>query len=673
MEHFYRNTTRATLGLVLIMIITAGHSTAQSAEILGTLQLGNAYNNRLITNAQVTLYEATEAAPIERGSARTDDAGQFLIESDVDATESIFFVTADLRPRVRFVTVLGPELPAETTINELTTVAASYSMAQFYRTGQISSDPFALTIAAMMNDNIVTPLTGESSPVLLNSPNADETNSLRMTRSLANLLNRCALKPNIAAEVIRSTRVAGEPMPGDTAVALANLARNPGQKVDRLYRLSQFRPAYTPALEEAPDAWTVTVKVNHTGDNSKLFGGPANVAFDAWGYAWVTNNVYQGTPNSGDFLVVLQPNGKPADGTNGAPVSPITGGGIFGGGWGVAIDALDRVWVSNFGWGGVDYYPSETPRSPIGNGTGSVSLIQAEDGLVLSDPDGFFGGVWRAQAIQVDADGNIWIASFENDSVVVYKNGDPDDSVSFKQYFGSKPFGLAIAPDGSAWVSDSGGLSGVFRSRVAKIKLNAFGELEQTILLPIGDTLKVIISDSMGNAWLASQGNDTVYAIDPNGNVLGAYTGGGIKGPWGLAVDGEDNIWVANFGPLEKGSNFTDGRISKLCGANPDSWPRRKQMGDPLSPDTGFTVPSAGSQVLLADGDPLYGPDGPPSYSPIMRQTSLQIDSAGNIWTFNNWKPDFDTDFGSDTVQGNPGGDGIVIFVGLAPPPPVLF
>ena len=32
----------------------------------------------------------------------------------------------------------------------------------------------------------------------------------------------------------------------------------------------------------------------------------------------------------------------------------------------------------------------------------------------------------------------------------------------------------------------------------------------------------------------------TVYAIDPNGNVLGAYTGGGIKGPWGLAVDGED-------------------------------------------------------------------------------------------------------------------------------------
>jgi len=36
---------------------------------------------------------------------------------------------------------------------------------------------------------------------------------------------------------------------------------------------------------------------------------------------------------------------------------------------------------------------------------------------------------------------------------------------------------------------------------------------------------------------------------------------------------------------------------------------------------------------------------------------------AGNIWTINNWKPNFDND-----ALLNPGGDGIVIFVGLAPP-----
>ena len=73
-------------------------------------------------------------------------------------------------------TVLGANLPASVTINELTTVAASYSMAQFYRTGVISGNSFGLQIAAGMNDNIVAAATGQSSAVLLSSPNADQTN-----------------------------------------------------------------------------------------------------------------------------------------------------------------------------------------------------------------------------------------------------------------------------------------------------------------------------------------------------------------------------------------------------------------------------------------------------------------------------------------------------------------
>jgi len=75
-------------------------------------------------------------------------------------------------------------------------------------------------------------------------------------------------------------------------------------------------------------------------------------------------------------------------------------------------------------------------------------------------------------------------------------------------------------------------------------------------------------------------------------------------------------------------------------------------------------MPTAGSEVLLHNGDPFYGAGEPPCFIPMMRQTALRIDQAGNIWSINNWKPDVDIDFG-----GNPGGDGIVIFVGLAAPP----
>ena len=42
----------------------------------------------------------------------------------------------------------------------------------------------------------------------------------------------------------------------------------------------------------------------------------------------------------------------------------------------------------------------------------------------------------------------------------------------------------------------------------------------------------------------------------------------------------------------------------------------------------------------------------------------LGIDQAGNIWSLNNWTPNSGIDIAS-----NPGGDGIIIFVGLAPPP----
>jgi hypothetical protein len=40
------------------------------------------------------------------------------------------------------------------------------------------------------------------------------------------------------------------------------------------------------------------------------------------------------------------------------------------------------------------------------------------------------------------------------------------------------------------------------------------------------------------------------------------------------------------------------------------------------------------------------------------------VDDDDNVWTCNNWKPDFD----NDTAAGNPGGDGMLIWVGLAKP-----
>lgn len=645
-------------------------SATNTASLSGVVQSGGTFYTKPLPNAVVTLFEATTGSPNPLGTTTSDPTGHFVVTSPINTTSSIFFVTADVAAGIKFVTILGPNLPTSTTINELTTVAASYSMAQFYKTGVISGNSFGLQIAAMMNDNLVVSATGTSSPVLLTSPNADETNSLRSTRTLANVLVACVHSPATVANFLALTTPPGGPPPHDTAEALADLARHPAQNVFAIYILPKLYTYYSPPLIKAPDAWTITVKVNDSGgDKTQLFAGLGNLVFDAQGYAWISNNVFQGMPNSSNFMVVLKPNGKPSDGSNNEPVSPVTGGGILGGGYGITIDpTTGDIWEGNFGWGNC---PSCLPT--IG-GNGSVSQFTAS-GIPLSPSTGYQGCnppasqncPLRAQGMVADAQGNIWIASFGNDSLYVFPGGDTTQGVSAYQYPGAGPFGIALVPDGTVWMTNGGGIAGQHISSVVKYQF-VNGTLQQVVNInPVGMALKGISVDSLGNAWVASQGTSSVYVFGPDGTPKGQFGTngqGGVGNPWGVTVDGDDNVWVSSFGPLQLGSNWTNGRISKLCGFKPGACPPGVLPGQPISPSTGYTVPSARSQVRLHDGTPLYGKCGPPSYTPLMRLTNSLIDQAGNVWALNNWKPDFNID-----ITSNPGGDGVVIFVGLATPP----
>jgi hypothetical protein len=175
----------------------------------------------------------------------------------------------------------------------------------------------------------------------------------------------------------------------------------------------------------------MAVKVNNSGNANCPFGGPANVAFDVNGYAWVNNNVIQGTPNSSNCLMVLKPNGKPATGLNKTPSSPIVGGGILGSGFGVVVDTLGNIWSGNFGWG------NNIPSS------GSVTKLSSL-GIPLSPSSGYTNGLLQVQGIAVDQSNNIWMASYGNNQVVVYRNGDPNNAATFSTGV-YQPFGIAIA------------------------------------------------------------------------------------------------------------------------------------------------------------------------------------------------------------------------------------
>lgn len=628
--------------------------------LTGILQSGGTNSTLPLADVLVTVYEATENDPLAVGSAKTDANGKFSLNISRTTSDSIFYATASLGDGIQLVAIIGLSIPASITINELTTVAAAFSMAQFAQNGVIAGNAFGMRIASGMTENLVSLLTGASSEVLLSSPNGDETNSLRSTRALANLIAACVQKlPCAAATLFVLATPPDGAAPSDTFQALVNIARHPANNVVGIYTQTKALEIYLPSLERVPDAWTLAVKVNDSGSDEMLFGGPANIVFDHNGYAWVTNNVVQGTPDSARCIMVLKPNGKPSIGENGTPKSPITGGGLLGTGFGIDIDTRGTIWVGNFGWGNnPDNIPSQT-------GHGSVSQFDAL-GQPLSGPEGYRGGTDRAQGTVSDEDNNIWIASYDNNLVVVFRDGDPAHSFAVMPD-GTCPFDIAIAQDGSGWVTSSGGLTPNSKSNVSKFIIEGNSLIEQ-FSIDIGHSLKGMSLDSQGNAWIASGGDDAVYLFNPAGEVLGKFNGGGISCPWSATVDGDDNVWVANFGPMTFGNNYTNAAISKLAGTNPKTRPPGLNTGDPISPQTGYTLPTGGSPVLLHNGDPLYGPDSKTEcYSPLMRQTNCVIDQAGNVWAINNWKPDFNTDFPPNT--GNPGGDGIVIFVGLAKPP----
>lgn len=609
----------------------------------GVIRAG--HDRSLCGGATVTLHAAGGEV---LASVKTREDGSFSFEPRVSAAPPpLYYTRADLGHGVILMAILGFTIPAHFIINELTTVAAAYSSAQCLNGGIIEGSTLALSIVAAMNANLVDVATGTPSSVITMSPNGDQTNACRSLNSLANLLVTAVEDRGKALQsLFKLTTRAPWPEPDNTVAAMLNLVRKPTPHAGGIYTQSKLGRVYSPVLTAQPAAWTIAVKVNNSGDDTRMFGGPGSIDFDSRGNAWIPNNVAQGTPNSSKYSIVLDLAGRPL------AVSPFEGGGLRGAGFGVAVDNSDNVWFGNFGWG--DDKPEE----------GGVSKFSPNATPISPEPYGYTqGGMNRVQGTVVDRrTGNVWTAGWGNGTVVCYRGGRHDDYAVYTDNSGTfSPFGIAIAPDGSAWVTNSDASA----SSVLHLELGSGRTINRLLELPLGKVLKGIQIDSSHNIWVASGGDDHVYVVDRDGHVLGGYQGGGINGPWGIMLDGDDNLWVGNFGPLEVGTVY-EGCLTQLAGANADGY----RMGDGMTPQSGYTLPSEGAPVLLADNNPLYGPDAPPSYIPMMRTTGLNIDAAGNVWTCNNWKPNFVSDAIDDPFAGqaNPGGDGILIWLGIAKP-----
>jgi secreted PhoX family phosphatase len=311
---------------------------------------------------------------------------------------------------------------------------------------------------------------------------------MRAFNSLADLLAACVVGTESSCDTLLGlARSFSTGIPATSLQAMANIARYPGQTVSALFALSASQGRYAPALQSAPDAWTLAIRYN---GNGRELDGPGNMAIDQHGNVWVTNN-YQFSPDpfttvcGDDHVIKLTPTGTDA------PGAPYQGGGLYGAGFGITLDPQGNAWVSNFGFQG--------SGCGITNPDNSVSKFSASGTPLSPAGTGFTqGAIKQPQGTASDQQGNIWIANCGSNSVTEYAGGDPNRAQNFSGLGLEKPFGLAI--------------------------------------------------DAQGRVWIASTGNDSVVVLGRDGSPIAGspITGGGLRAPMGITVDSLGNVWVAN-------------------------------------------------------------------------------------------------------------------------------
>lgn len=662
-------TLLAVLAMALAMTGTSGAARPGGLTLHGRVMSGD----RGLAGYSVSLFAAfVDRGPhwLPLGSATSDGRGSFRITysvpSGLASGEPLLFVEAT-RGRAMLASVIAGSpgtAPGRVVVNERTTVATGNAFARFVDGVRIEGNRYGMINAVHMAANMADPRTGAVGSVLASTPNGAETSTLATFNSLANAVASCIADADNCVSLFRAAAPPGGPPAGSVLQAVANIVKYPSFPDDRqplgdpVFQLSQLSAIYQPALAHAPTSWLLFLKFTggqySAQDSDNLMNGPGNFAIDAKGFVWVNDNAVPQPPQhfacAGRRLLKFYPWGEPY------PGSPYLGGGLSGAGYGITLDPTGRVWVGNFGF--QDPPCAGLPDAAPHN---SVSLFRP-DGTPVTGVGGYTdGGISWPQGTVSDRTGNIWIANCGNDSVTMIPGG--DHNRAFNIPLGPtpparrpqmKPFGAAVDLDGNVWIANnrSSTVSVVSPEGVVIDTLPAAYQGQTVLSHPVGNA-----ADSRGNMWVANsdwldspcptraqigtadnpsitlfqKGTHTPYPGSP-------FTGGGLKLPWGIAVDGDDTVWVFNFGsvPVGMSTDLATG-ISRFCGTATRKCPKGLKVGDPISPATGYTSDA------------------------LERITGGQIDPSGNIWLTNNWKLD------ANPIR-NPFGNAIVVAVGAAAP-----
>lgn len=650
---------------------------ASPVEIRGRATAAGEANER----ARVELYATNENGPLHLDSDTCDDDGFFEFTACDIPGNAVLYVTAIPNSGNVAQTLgiignygqpaylsAGPDV--EYVINELTSVAAIFSLQQFIE--PLSSDGTihfggpspGLQNAVKTTFNIANPLTGHLATTITTGQNACgagiDVTPAALVSDLANFATLCTENGGNTSGCQQLLDVTSDIAPSNTVrdpisvpEALAVLAQFPHNDVDDVYNAIPSDPVFLPTLQASPSStsgWVITLVFTERG-----FDGPGRPAMDEEGNTWWANNFVSPRPFCGqeatgtlpgDTLPVIGPAG---DNVRGAP---LRGGGVSGTGYGVMFDVNGDVWLGNYAGRSISQYSREQRR-------------------FLSPSQGYQNDeICHPQGMMSDQDGNIWIVNNGGGSgtncspqnVMVFPDGDPDRFAVYSTGI-SSPFDVAIDGRGRAWVTNAGNVGGSVTVLEYDDDSNTISLVEDitndggsgTLAGEFGDELtdgekqalaelvfslldvsspKTIAIDFNGDAWVVNFELDSLLFIDGDSFEVQKYSYSGLFGGWGMAVDGDNDVWVADFGAQA---------IFSICGTDSDSDACQGHARGDLK----YSIKSCVFQHF----------------------TGVQVDQSGNLWAANN----VETSFYSCDAAGNctttfQGGNGAVQVVGVAKP-----
>jgi len=231
--------------------------------------------------------------------------------------------------------------------------------------------------------------------------------------------------------------------------------------------------------------------------------------------------------------------------------------------------------------------------------------------------------------LAIDAQDRIWVSNSGIDHVTRFPAADPGKAENFKSGFNTS--GLAVDSRGNVWVTARFGnsLLGMMHLVEMGARLKLYG------VTTASDYLTKTMSEQKGG-----RRGGSMILLRPDGSPYpgSPFTGASLPGPWAVAVDGDDNVWVSNFAGAS-------GQIAHLCGTRTENCLPGMKTGDPISPPLGYV--GGGLQM----------------------EVDIDIDPAGNVWVTNNWQ-DIDSCIGTpkEGLSTRCGGQGVVVFYGMAKP-----